>query len=154
LKGDAAIGENLFDIKADEEVLEVQKDLHRRIVEMQRPAITFEYRCDAPDMVRRMRMALRPIINDQRVEAVLYQSIILEQTPRPTMSLFERFETGDLVTLCSYCHDVAWPPGAADKDRTWIEPEEFYRRGGPAEVVVSHGMCPECYERVMLKVMD
>jgi hypothetical protein len=149
LIGDAAIGKNLFDTKADDEVLEVQKDLHCRIVEKQRPAISFEYRCDAPDMIRRMRMALRPIINEQRVEAVLYQSIILEQTPRPRMSLFEKFETGDLVTLCSYCHDVAWPPGAADKDRTWIEPEEYYRRGGPAEVMVNHGMCPECYERVM-----
>lgn len=149
LKGDAIVGQNLFDMGTDEEVLRVQMDLHRRILERQRSVISFEYRCDSPDTIRRMRMSLRPLVEHQRVVAVLYQSILLEQVPRPRMSLFERFETGELVTLCTYCHDVAWPPGASDKDRTWIEPEEYYRRGGPAEVVVSHGMCPECYDRVM-----
>jgi hypothetical protein len=29
----------------------------------------------------------------------------------------------------------------------WIEPQEYYRRGGAEVVRLSHGFCPECYRR-------
>lgn len=156
LRGDAVVGGNLFNIGAEDDVLEVQKSMHDRIVESRRSSIAFEYRCDAPDMARRMRMALTPVTVNGKVRAVLYQSVVLEETPRPPMSLFEKIDRAcessagiAMVTLCSYCHDVAWPIDAPAKERNWIEPEEYYRRGGPSDVVVSHGICDGCYSRLM-----
>lgn len=156
LRGDAIVGGNLFSIGAEGEVLEVHKTLHDRIVESRRSSIAFEYRCDAPDMARRMRMAMTPVTVNGEIRAVLYQSVVLEETPRPPMSLFEKIDraggsSADIptVTLCSYCHDVAWPIDAPARERHWIEPEEYYRRGGPSDVVVSHGICDECYDRLM-----
>lgn len=154
--GDAVVGGNLFAGAVDDEVLDVQKALHRRIVDGDRASVTFEYRCDAPDRARRMRMAITPVMSNGIVRAVLYQSIILEETPRPPMSLFEKIDRAGgsgpgtpTVTLCSYCHDVAWPVGSSAGERSWIEPEEYYRRGGPSDVIVSHGICEDCFDRLM-----
>jgi len=43
---------------------------------------------------------------------------------------------------------VAWPPGANEDICSWIEAEDYYRRGGPEDVMVSHGICPACFDRL------
>jgi hypothetical protein len=59
------------------------------------------------------------------------------------------YSDDSLVTLCSYCHDVAWPVGAHQPDREWITPESYYVRGATAEAVVTHGICPDCYRDIV-----
>ncbi|MGE4060403.1 MAG: hypothetical protein AB7E69_16195 [Sphingomonadales bacterium] len=57
----------------------------------------------------------------------------------------------EIVRLCSYCHAIAWPPGSKSDAIQWIKPEEYYRLGGSTEVLVSHGICPGCFNRLMEK---
>jgi hypothetical protein len=35
----------------------------------------------------------------------------------------------------------------------WIEPQEYYRRGGSDVTVMSHGFCQPCYERMVAEDM-
>jgi hypothetical protein len=48
--------------------------------------------------------------------------------------------------MCSYCLRVADPGG-------WIEPEEYYARGGVSDVGISHGICLDCHERIVAPVL-
>jgi hypothetical protein len=94
------------------------------------------------------------------VVGILCQSLTISETLRPPMNLFDlaammrahaQLMAKPMITLCSYCADVAWPPGAADAARTWISAEDYYRRGGTEDVVVSHGVCPDCDERLTVR---
>jgi hypothetical protein len=105
-----------------------------------------------------MRMAITCVECTDTV-MVLYQSQLLSSTERPPIRLFDSrsanpdrdaVEKFPVVTLCSYCHAVAWPIGSEEPE--WIEPEVYYTRGGPSDVLVSHGMCPGCYDRLMAEV--
>ncbi len=121
--------------------------------------VSYTYRCDTPAVERRMRMSLTALyLKDEQV-GVLYQSILLSESVRAPISLFEPVameayfdheRTRPMITLCSYCHAVAWPIGASRKDRDWIDPTDYYRRGGPDQARVSHGICPSCYETLVV----
>ena len=51
-----------------------------------------------------------------------------------------------VVNLCGFCQRVAW--SAAEPRPQWVAPETYYRQGGAADVRVSHGVCPECLDRL------
>ena len=152
------IGTCLFDQVQGAEVRDSYRTLHRAVWSGSRLAIGFEYRCDAPAIERRMRMSLSLIRVELQPCAVLYQSIIISELPRAPLPLFDSdlldmlgqsSAASVFVTLCSYCQRVAWPLGASVADRRWIEPAQFYRLGGPSDAVVSHGLCDDCFERVV-----
>ena len=46
-----------------------------------------------------------------------------------------------ILPMCSYCHKVR------DDNDYWEQVDEYIRKHTPARV--SHGVCPECYEKVM-----
>ena len=153
----AAIGANLFDIVQGADVRGAYRTLHRAVWEGQLPTYGFEYRCDAPAIERRMRMSLSLVRSAGQSFAVLYHSIVISETPRVPLPLFAfgarpdraRPRHGPVVTLCSYCQRVAWPPASAPEERAWIEAAEFYRRGGREDAIVSHGLCDDCFQRVV-----
>jgi hypothetical protein len=100
-------------------------------------------------------MTIRPLESDGRVTALLFQSIVINELSRPPIGLFDyegmkrrlsRQRSYAIVTLCSYC-GRAMRDAATDVERCWMEPEDYYRSGGPAEVQISHGICPLCYTR-------
>lgn len=153
------IGRSLFDTIRGSEVADTYRKLHAAVASRKRTWIHFDYRCDSPEIERNMRMAIGSVTdedNPERVTAILYQSVILSERARPRISLFDP-ETwrgsagGPLVALCSYCQSVGWPPGTSGHEAEWIAPESYYQRGGPAETNVSHGICPACYERVVME---
>ncbi len=150
------IGEMLFSFVSGAEVRQVQMALHDQVVSRAKSRVTFDYRCDGPDTERRMRMSLTPVLRDAKIVGVLYQSIILEQFSRPRIGLFDQYDrvadtynNGQVLKVCSYCHDVAWPVPRQPETYLWIEPEDYYRRGGTSDVLVSHGICPVCYDRML-----
>ena len=153
-----AVGKCLFDLLQGHEVRNSYRRLHNAVWSGHRYSVGFEFRCDAPAIERRMRMSLSLITSGSRPAAVLYQSVLISETPRLPLPLFaadiltmrrHSHAGARVVTLCSYCQRVAWPMGAGIKERTWIEAAEFYRRGGESDVAVSHGVCEGCYERVV-----
>jgi hypothetical protein len=150
------IGRPLFSAVSGDAVRTACELMHRRVLEGGR-ALSYTYRCDAPALERHMRMSAAPLRDGSgAIAAVLYQSVLLNEIPRPAMGLFSRdartqtvSPSAMLLTLCSYCHGVAWPIGSNGYDADWISPEEYYRRGGGSDVLLSHGMCPHCYETVV-----
>lgn len=154
--GETYIGKSLFSMIRAGEVRDACRALHQAVWVGRLPTFGFEHRCDEPEMKRTMRMSVSLVADEARPVAVLYQSLLVQEAPRPAMGLFdpeamtepeEAGRKGPMVTLCTYCHAVAWPIGGPSAD--WIEPGEYYRRGGPDDVAVSHGICPGCYTSVV-----
>ncbi len=161
LIADAAIGTSLFDQMHGADVRDACRKLHNAVCEKRHRSISYEYRCDAPDTERRMRMSITPVNDACGVGGALYQSQIVTEAQRLPLGLLsmERraspalsYRRDELVAMCSFCHDLAWPVGAEDADQTWIRIDEYYRRGGSVDVAVSHGICPACVVRLMAPV--
>ncbi len=123
--------------------------LFHSVMNGDRPVVQFSYRCDAPTLRRSMRLSVRPIMSGKDVRHLLYQSIVLSSEPRPALALFgapvATRDADDILTLCAICARVAWPVGAPTGEREWIEPTEYYHRGGGEVVLISHGFCEACF---------
>ncbi len=158
LTADAIIGTSVFAGIDGPDVRAACERLHDSVCQRQRPVITYEYRCDAPDVERRMRMSISPVAGQGNVVMALYQSQLLAEAPRLPLGLMSMKHRGvttgvqssdEHVALCSFCHDIAWPIGARPENQIWIAIEDYYRRGGLGEVIISHGICPRCIERIV-----
>jgi hypothetical protein len=142
------LGRPILDGIDGEEVRSFYKRAHEVAVSGGR-RITFGFRCDAPDVERRMRLAIGPLRLDGKVVGVLYQSTILSERTRPPFRFLDaaaaldqyRENAGPLVASCSFCAKVHWP---ADSDGPWLEPDDYYRSGGLSAVRITHGVCPDC----------
>lgn len=116
--------------------------------------IAFNFRCDAPDVERRMKMAIGPLRLRNQIVGVLYQSTILSERARPPMRFLEvaaaleqfKEDTAPLITSCSFCAKIEWPSGSKG---SWVEPEIYYRGGGVSQVRISHGFCPGCADSMV-----
>lgn len=156
LQADKLVGTNLFSFIAGEEVKDAYYGYFRDLQQGRTKEISFEYRCDAPDVRREMRMCLSAVSDSGRPVAVLSQSLTLSETMRPVVSLFDTAYLQSLagsrndlpiLRMCSYCHDVK-VSGAADE---WRSPEAYYRAGGTSQVRISHGICPACFQKSVLR---
>lgn len=152
------VGTNLFDWISGRKVQGSYQMMMASILDGSQPSVVVPYRCDTPAGRRQMRLSLRPYRSGGRISAVLYQSVLLGETMRPPVNMFDPeilvanlsdTRGRPLVTMCSYCQRVAWPPGQARRSREWIEAEDYYRRGGASDVRISHGICPPCYKVVV-----
>jgi hypothetical protein len=143
------VGCNLYAIIDGEEVADSYRALADKLISGAEPRISFTYRCDAPDVMRELRMCMSPIRVGGGVVALLYQSLSLKEAARPPISLFDtadlsRFRsdmTLPLVVLCSFCHAVK----ADATGGRWVEAERYYAAGGGSRVRLSHGICPDCH---------
>ena len=54
-----------------------------------------------------------------------------------------------MITMCSYCQRVR----VAEAPSHWITVADYLDRGEPAEVRVSHGICPRCLMTIALPSM-
>ena len=152
------VGRSIFAMLHGEDVKASYQTLHQAVWSGKSAKYGFDYRCDAPDLERRMRMSVSLVSEGGEPLAVLYQSLVLSEEPRAPIPLFRADHLAsrnsvrpddEILTLCSYCHAIAWPIGADPETREWIEPPEYYRRGGASDVVDSHGICDCCFERVV-----
>lgn len=154
---DTVTGTSLFAAMSGIAVRDMYQRLHAAVSSGRRVASVFEYRCNSPIAERRMRMSITAVTNETGVAAVLYQSQLLTETVRPPLPLFARELRAakenaasqlPMVALCSFCHRVEWPLGSEAGPRRWIEPTDYYRRGGSSDVSVTHGICPPCANRL------
>lgn len=152
------IGANLFDLVTGEEVRESYRRMHQKVYEGHKPSISFQYRCDGPEVKRQMRLSLSWVSLGEGEGGVLYQSQIISEVERPPIGLLDpelilghlaEEQNYPIVTICSYCQQVAWPIGeTANERREWLSPEDYYARGGHSDVRISHGICPGCVARL------
>lgn len=152
------VGKKLFDMIRGESVKNSYRQLHESAWLRRRKRITFDYRCDSPAVRREMRMSISSIHRNDVTIALLYQSQIVSETARVPMMFFSEqkwlqegssYDKSKILKLCSYCHDVNWPIGADIENQVWISPEEYYQRLGPTDVMISHGVCPTCFDKIV-----
>lgn len=145
----SAVGLSICEFTRGQDVRETYRR-HMQQVVGNGKGVSFIYSCDAPEVRRELRMAITPVGDPESgVAGALYQSLALSERDRPPVSLFDPAayletlkEEADrpIVRMCSFCHDVEVGEGR------WVQAEDYYREGGAAEVRVSHGMCPGCFE--------
>jgi hypothetical protein len=157
------IGRSLFDMIEGVAVRDVAVRLHEAAWTLRRPRIVYDYRCDAPDEERSMRMNLSAVTPGGEPVAVLYQSQLITSAARVPVALFLRRNAINerlwqrpehALHLCSYCQLVAWPLGTQGAAAEWIDPVDYYRRGGPPDVALSHGVCPSCLGRLLHEIRE
>lgn len=146
------IGSNFMSYVMGDSVKSTYTKLFNRVLDHELEAIHVDYRCDAPEIRRDMRMSVTRIKSTNNHDYLLYQSILLSAVPRAPIKLFgvpvTQDDGDDIVTLCSICARVAWPAGSSG-NREWISASEYYRRGGPEVHHVSHGFCKPCFNQLM-----
>ena len=152
------LGRLVYDSIAGEQVRDLYRDLHGAVWACRRPGVSFFYRCDTPGAERLMHMSMRLIQDEQDKAGILYHSILVNQVPRVPIPLFasqlslsHHPEEGGLpiVVMCAFCQNVGWPPHHGATPNEWISAAEYYRRGGGSDVLISHGACEPCVERVL-----
>lgn len=151
----SAIGRNLMIQISGDEVRALYQRRHAAVIGGSAPAVAFEFRCDAPALRRTMRMSMSRLSLPAQAPMVLYQSQLLSAVARPWMSVFEperivetlTAESGvPIIPMCSFCQRLAWPIGQG----AWVEADRYYALGGPADVRISHGVCPSCTDHPFL----
>lgn len=151
----AAIGRHIGEFIAGDQVRATFTRLYKAVLTDRRGAIRLDYRCDAPSLRRNMRLMVTPLEAADGSRQVLCQSIELSSELRPSLALFgapvSRHDNSDILTLCAICARVAWPVGAPLDKRAWIEPTDYYRRGGAEVSLISHGLCEPCFAQLELE---
>jgi hypothetical protein len=56
----------------------------------------------------------------------------------------------ELIPICSYCKNIRDDGEAEHGNGTWMKMEQYFAR--EADASFTHGICPECYERVMKEI--
>lgn len=155
------IGLDLLATVQGDGVRRAYRELIAQLLRRERNGFAFSFRCDAPDVRREMRMAMTPLRAGREVTGVLFQSIVLSEGMRPPLDIFRfrgtasvlgRDSDRKIVTLCSWCQKVRADDWGSDP--RWIAPEEYYRRGGEADVLVSHGICEACSDSLRHKLAE
>lgn len=140
------VGHSLWEFVAHDTTRHVYRDLIARVRGGRR--VAFSYRCDSPTRRRFMRMTLSPGSDG----TVTFDSQVVRTEPReaPALTISPDAQTGELLRVCGWCKRVAVG------DDEWVEVEIAVERlglmTGHSTVAVTHGMCPECYTRVMAEV--
>lgn len=153
LDGTGVIGRSLFDFISGADVAFVYQRWVDGLFTGTRPGGRVISRCDAPGVERELMILISPIRGGDGVERVLFQSVTVAEHVRPRLELFDfaanraRPQALKVLAMCSYCQDVRYPAGSSDQTGAWISAEDYYHKGGGAEVRISHGMCPPCFDR-------
>ena len=154
LNAQAVKRQNLFDFIAGEPVRKQIRQVMDTLISGKVADWVMPYRCDAPGIKRNMRISIRPIRDKESVIGFLFQSIVLDESQRPPLDIFDfaelekKFEQQKklpLVSMCSYCQRVR---DKSHTDGEWADAENYYAKGGTSYVRLSHGICPNCIRTV------
>ena len=153
-------GRNLFDLILGDDVRAVYRRLHQQVSAAPGKVLTFSCHCDTPTARRLMSMTLVAVAGTGggASPGVLYHSRIAE-TQGAAIAIMARLgamapspDPARIVTMCSFCQRVAWPVGSRDEDRNWVAPETYDALGGPPDPLISHGLCPPCFDDAMRQI--
>lgn len=141
-------GTDITEAFSEGDVRATYRQVFHDVLKGRRRAMQIDYRCDAPDIHRQMRLSVTAVEGDNGERGLLYQSIVLLQEQRPPLDIFGGHSANSdapFVKICAVCARLAWPEAQHARDQIWIEPQEYYRQGGLERVRLSHGFCPACY---------
>jgi len=140
-----SLGRSLWDYVAGEDLKKVQRLLVRRLRD-EVGSVELPFRCDAPEVRRRMDIRISA---GRGGRAVLFSARLREEEEReePMPLLDSEAPRGEeLLTMCGWCDRF-------EVEGEWVEVEEAVRRldlfDRPEMPALSHGICPECNELLL-----
>ncbi len=143
-------GREITDFFTAGEVRDAFRKVFTDVVAGRRRNAIVDYRCDAPSTIRQMRLSVTPIEQPEGIAGLLYQSILLAAEHRPAVPLGEAHDdAAAAVKVCTICARIAWPPDPEPASQVWIEPQDYYRSGGPDAARIDHRFCRPCYSRLV-----
>lgn len=135
-----SLGRSLWDYVAGEDLKKVQRLLLRRIRD-QAGDVELPFRCDGPDVRRRMNIRIKA---GRGGRAVLFSAKVRAEEARdlPQRLLDPTAPRGpEMLPMCGWCDRF-------EVEGEWVEVEEAARRlelfDRPELPSLSHGICPDC----------
>jgi hypothetical protein len=89
LNAQAVKRQNIFDFIAGEPVRKQIRQVMDTLISGKVADWVMPYRCDSPDTRRNMRISIRPIRDEESVTGFLFQSIVLDESQRPPLDIFD-----------------------------------------------------------------
>ncbi len=142
LAAPAPIGRSIFDFISDSTTALLYQRVFERVYETREP-VTLPFRCDSPAARRWLEIDIRP----RRALGLTLHSRVVREEPRDEVTLLAADvpRSDEIVRMCSWCKRIA-------ADDRWYEVEEaialmrvFEKDAVP---VLTHGICPHCYEEI------
>lgn len=134
------VGRNLFQYIEGMDVSHLYQSLTTRVLNSGRP-VSFAYRCDSPRVRREMTMRL-----SKDAGMVRYDSAVVRETWRDGEIPAGTAGAHAFVAMCSFCKKYRFPIATA----RWKELECLLNeRDLPDKFRFTHGICEECYLRVI-----
>jgi hypothetical protein len=140
-----SLGRSLWDYVAGEEMRKVQRLLLRRVRD-EVGSVELPFRCDGPEVVRRMEIK---IAARRGGRAVLFSARLRDEEEReePMPLLDPEAPRGEeTLPMCGWCDRF-------EVEGEWVEVEEAARRlelfDRPELPALSHGICPECNDLLL-----
>lgn len=142
------IGQSVLHCIADATSATIYERLFEHVMRTQSP-VAFPIRCDAPFRRRFLRLRIAP----RGGGGLRIETTVMRTEERPAVALLDPDvpRAGAALRMCGWCK-------AVDTGARWCEVEEavaelrlFERESLPP---TTHGMCPECHERVSREFED
>ena len=146
LEGKNVIERNLWDFVSDELTRHIYKQMTAEVRKGR--SLTFGFRCDSPDQVRFLEMRMTPF-SEEGVQFETFTSYIEE---RPPQEIFRRSSKviDEVVIACSWCKKIK------TAENVWHEVEQAIQILQLFDVdpapQLSHGMCEDCYGKMIVKL--
>ena len=143
------VGHSLWDFIHDTQTRDLYEEVFRR-VRVGKPCGPIPFRCDSPCERRFLELVLEPL-PDGMIEIV---STIVRTELRDPVRLLdgETERSKDIIMICSICKKIETPPNG------WTEVETGLSTLRPFECdrmpLLTHGVCPDCYQVVMAELND
>ena len=139
------VGNQLWDFIQDLETRYLYQEVFRR-VRAGKPCRPIPFRCDAPDERRFLELILDAFPNEQ-IEITSRTVRTERRNPVKLLETGTPRSTTDFLKICSMCKKIQV------SQEQWAEVEEglVYLKifEGAQMPQLTHGICPECYRKVM-----
>eukprot|EP01125_Pyxidicula_operculata_P002642 TRINITY_DN1249_c0_g1_i2.p1 TRINITY_DN1249_c0_g1~~TRINITY_DN1249_c0_g1_i2.p1 ORF type:complete len:224 (+),score=17.42 TRINITY_DN1249_c0_g1_i2:94-765(+) len=161
-KPNTVVGHNLFSFVSNERTKQHYQRVHNALWTGKKDRIIIKSMCDAPEKRRPLRQSLSVItkpkagVTEGEPVYIVYQCCVWDEVEQPPIHLLNCPTYGftqlnaPMLNMCSYCKFVQHPIG--NSDGNWIPPHEYYALGGTNHVLLSHGCCPLCLNRLMAEL--
>lgn len=147
LQPELILGHSLWEYVSGAETRHLYERLFDRVRELQAP-VSVPFRCDAPELRRFMRLTIEPA-EDCSLRIVVQ---LVREEERERVALLDVGVGRDeaFLSMCSWCRRVLAAPDQWEEVEIAIQLLGLFERDSLPEI--SHGVCPDCYARVMGEV--
>lgn len=98
------------------------------------------------EKLNRNNLELKDRVRERTAELAMINQTLIAKVEELEKTKYELKTLQGLLAICSYCKKIR------DTNDTWIPLEEYLHKH--SDVLLTHGICHECYERVIKEIPD